>query len=424
MPNAFKHEQTKSYCENKKKHIIILGVFLLYLFLTLFTKITRDYFWDFLIMWYAGLYITKGIPLYEQDHQKLIDGEMYAFPYHLPIFIYFLAFLIWLFGESFIAVRLSFIVFAFCNAFLLEHIFKHNKSLRFKNRKILDYVSVIFLLNPFTLLSTIFGLFDNVPLMYLLIAIVFIQKIEKENRYKNYIFSLISGLAIGIGFLTKVFPIIFVPIGVLWLLYKKRYVEAGIFTFSFLGIAGAITGYLFITYPRFKYLGFGWQIDRGALSFSVYYYLFDLDFLPDLIIISLGFLLISAFFIYRLFKHKHVEYWSLSGFYILIFILLYRVYYPHYLIWILPFLTYVGFKLYDSKEIRYLLIFVGIFCLQIIANGIYLLNDFEMWILPNAVMIIASIINFLCILGYGFYMLRYSLNSEIETNKINTLYSI
>ena len=102
--------------------------------------------------------------------------------------------------------------------------------------------------------------------MYFLIAVMFIQKINCEKSVKNHIFSLISGLAVGIGFLTKIYPIVFIPIGFLWLLKKKRYSDIVIFILSFLSITGGILIYLFIIYPRFKYLAFGWQLDNRVPS--------------------------------------------------------------------------------------------------------------------------------------------------------------
>ena len=98
-----------------KKHLLLMLTFVMYLLLSVLIKPDLLYNYDFLIPWYAALYIVRGVPLYEQPEFKIIDGQSIAFPYHLPIYIYFLAALIFVFGETFIAGKISLVIFIFCD---------------------------------------------------------------------------------------------------------------------------------------------------------------------------------------------------------------------------------------------------------------------------------------------------------------------
>ncbi|MHA1258868.1 MAG: hypothetical protein ACTSRO_04370 [Candidatus Heimdallarchaeaceae archaeon] len=315
----------------KKKYLVLSISFIIYTSLSILIKPDSLLNYDFLVPWYAALYITKGIPLYNQPEHKIIDGQSVAFPYHLPIYIYFLAVLIWAFGENFIASKVSLIVFIFCDALLLEEIFKENLAEEQKRKKIWDYTSLIFLLNPITLITTVAGLFD-------------------ENSRKNLVYSFIIGAAVSLGFLTKIIPILLAPVVFLALSFNKKYYENLTFSITFLTLTGGMLAYLFIVYPNIKYFGFGWQIRRGANSFSPYYYLFDLKFLFDLIWVGIGMFILSSFFSWELIKKKRVNLFIYSGIYLLAFLILYRVFYPHYLLWLVPYLTFMGIKYVSQKQ--------------------------------------------------------------------------
>ncbi|MCG3222245.1 MAG: hypothetical protein H7641_12775, partial [Candidatus Heimdallarchaeota archaeon] len=200
-----------------KKTIFLILTLVVYLLLSILIEPNLQFSYDYLIPWYAALYIVKGVPLYEQPRFKEINGEIIRYPYHMPVYIYFLAVLIFILGESLIAGKVSLVIFIFCDALLLEHILKNAQKTNEEKNRILEYSSLIFLLNPVIIITTVSGLFDGLPLLYLLIGIFFLQKVNKGNIKKNLIFSLLAGISIGIGFLTKVIPLIFLPVGFLWL---------------------------------------------------------------------------------------------------------------------------------------------------------------------------------------------------------------
>ncbi|MHA1667504.1 MAG: hypothetical protein ACTSUR_02505 [Candidatus Heimdallarchaeaceae archaeon] len=390
----------------KKKYLVLSISFIIYTSLSILIKPDSLLNYDFLVPWYAALYITKGIPLYNQPEHKIIDGQSVAFPYHLPIYIYFLAVLIWAFGENFIASKVSLTVFIFCDALLLEEIFKENLAEEQKRKKIWDYTSLIFLLNPITFITTVAGLFDGLPLLFFLIGFYFLQKTIKENSRKNLVNSFIIGAAVSLGFLTKIIPILLAPVVFLALLFNKKYYENLTFSITFLTLTGVMLVYLFIVYPNIKYFGFGWQMRRGANSFSPYYYLFDLKFLFDLIWVGIGMFILSSFFSWELIKKKNVNLFIYSGVYLLVFLILYRVFYPHYLLWLVPYLTFIGMKYVSQKQYIQVISLGGILVVEAFPILIWYLDFFKVINFSDSLLLGLSIINMMILIIYLIYLLK------------------
>lgn len=403
-----------------KKTIALLIAFVIYLLVSILIEPNLQFSYDYLIPWYAALYIVKGVPLYEQPRFKEINGEIIRYPYHLPIYIYFLAVLIFILGESFIAGKISIVIFIFCDALLLEHILKNAQKTNEEKNKIVEYSSLIFLLNPVIIITTVSGLFDGLPLLYLLIGVFFLQKIDKDKNKKNLILSLLSGVSIGIGFLTKVIPIIFLPVGFLWLLTKKKFLETFSFTLSCLGTSGGILAYLWLKYENFKSLGLGWQIIRDAKSFSFYYYVFNLEFEPGLILLGIGLVVVSSLIIYFLIKKEKLDFILVTAIYLVTFFIFYRVFYPHYLIWLIPFLGYLGALVYKSSNKRMFFLLIGIFVLELTSIGVYYLDFFDWFILTKAILITASSVNLCCLICYLVLLFLYRRGSS-SNQKLNVI---
>lgn len=383
-----------------KKIIFLFVAFVVYLLLSILIEPSMHFSYDYLVPWYAALYIVKGIPLYEQPRFKEINGDIIQYPYHLPIYIYFLAVLIFIFGESFIAGKISLVIFIFCDALLLEHILVNAQKADEEKKNILKYTSLIFLLNPIILVPTVTGLFDGLPLLYLLIGIYFLQKVNCEKNRKNLLFSILSGLSVAIGFLTKVIPLIFVPVGFLWLIKKRKYLETIGFSLSSIGTAGGFTAYLWLTYEDFKSLGLGWQVIRADKSFSFYYYVFQMEFIPGLILLGVAMLVISSIIIYFLIKKEKLDFIKITGIYLLSFFIFYRIFYPHYLIWLIPFLSYMGVLLLKSSNRKLFFGLIGVFIIQLLSIGVYYIDFFDWIILEKSVLITASSINMICLFFY------------------------
>ncbi|NPD88194.1 MAG: hypothetical protein HGN29_05705 [Asgard group archaeon] len=392
-----------------KKIIFLILSFVAYLLLSTLIEPNLRFSYDYLIPWYAALYIVKGVPLYEQPMFKEINGEIIRYPYHLPIYIYFLAVLIFILGESFIAGKISLVIFIFCDALLLEHILKNAQKNNEEKNKILGYSSLIFLLNPVIIITTISGLFDGLPLLYLLTGIFFLQKINEDKNKRNLIFSILSGISIGIGFLTKVIPLIFLPVGFLWLLSKKKYLETISFSLSCLGTSGGFLAYLWLTYEDFKSLGLGWQVTREDKSFSFYYYVFNLEFRPGLILLGVGLGVISILIIYFLVKNEKLDFIIISGIFLTSFFIFYRVFYPHYLIWIVPFISYLGIIFINTKKMKMFYVLVGVFLIELFSIGVYYVDFFKWIILGKSLLITVSSINLICLV---FFLVLFFINRK------------
>ena len=398
----------------KKKYALLAITFVFYVLLSVLIEPDLLYNYDFLIPWYAALYITKGVPLYEQPEFKIINGESIAFPYHLPIYIYFLASLIWVFGESFIAGKISLVIFIFCDALLLEHLIRKKLSDESNEKKVWKYFSLLILLNPLIIIYTFTGQFDSLPILYFLISYYFFDKIEGETNYKTIIFAFLSGLSLGVGFLTKIIPMLLAPVIFLGLLFKKKYAETAVFTLTFLGFCGGMLTYLFTVYPFINYLGIGWQIQRGANSMSAYYYLFELyfnvdfNFTADAILVGIGMVILTGFFIFELYKKKKLDLFMFSGIYILTFFLLYRVFYPHYLLWIIPYLSIIVVKYIEKKQFRNMIILFSVIFIEIITIILWYLDFFSIFLLPLWLILAISFINMICLIYYlyTFFIFR------------------
>ena len=395
-----------------KKYLLLAITFIFYVLLSVLIEPDLLYNYDYLIPWYAALYITKGVPLYEQPEFKIINGESIAFPYHLPIYIYFLASLIWVFGESFIAGKISLVIFIFCDAFLIEHLIRKKLPEESKEKNIWKYFSLIILLNPLIIVYTFTGQFDSLPILYFLISYYFFDKIEGETNYKTIIYSFLSGLSLGVGFLTKIIPILLAPVIFLVLLFKKKYVETTVFALTFLGFCGGMLAYLFTVYPFIRYLGNGWQIERGANSMSVYYYLFNLNFNLDVILVGVGMFALTAFFIYELYKKKKLDLFMFSGIYILSFFLFYRIFYPHYLIWIIPYLSIIVIKYIEKKHFRKLFILFSVIFIEVIAIVLWYLDFFDLFQFPFGILLTLSFINLFCLIFYQYVFFKFRRESN------------
>ncbi len=391
-----------------KKYLLLAITFIFYVLLSVLIEPDLLYNYDFLIPWYAALYITRGVPLYEQPEFKIINGESIAFPYHLPIYIYFLASLIWVFGESFIAGKISLVIFVFCDAILIEQLIHKKLSEEVKEKKVWKYFSLIILLNPLIIIYTFTGQFDSLPILFFLVSYYFFDKIEGETNYKTVLYSFLSGLSLGVGFLTKIIPVLLAPVIFLVLIFKKKYVETAVFTVTFLGFSGGMLTYLFIVYPFIKYLGIGWQIERGANSMSVYYYLFDLNFNLNVILIGVGMFALTAFFIFELYKKKKLDLFMFSGIYVLSFFLLYRIFYPHYLLWVIPYLSIIVTKYIEKKQFRNMILLFSVIFIEVIAIILWYLEFFGLYQLPFWALLTISFFNMGCLIYYLylFFMFR------------------
>ena len=181
-----------------KKSVILFFIFVIYLCLSVSIKPNYEKNYDLLMPMFFASNIQKGIPLYEQQEIYIVNGEMYEIPHHMPLYIYFIAILFFIFGESYIPVKISLVIFIFCDALLIEKILKNYFREQDRNSSLWDFSSIIFLLNPISIIHMVYGMFDCMPLLYLLIAIYLLQITKNESSRKSILYSSIAGLSTGV----------------------------------------------------------------------------------------------------------------------------------------------------------------------------------------------------------------------------------
>ena len=135
---------------------------------------------------------------------------------------------------------------------------------------------------------------------------------------------------------------------------------------------------------------------------SVYYYLFDLNFTADAILVGIGMVVLTAFFIFELIKKKKLNLFIYSGIYILSFFLLYRIFYPHYLLWIVPYLSIIAIKYLENKQLRNLFILFSVIFVEILAIIFWYLDFFGIFLLPFWVLLTISFFNLGCLIYYQY----------------------
>lgn len=188
----------------------------------------------------------------------------------------------------------------------------------------------LFLLNPLTFSVTYVGYFDNFVVLLVLVAIWFALK-GRDG---------LSGAALSLGFMSKPFPLVLLP-----LLAAQAYRERGSraaasVVLSFVAVALAVSAPFLVLAPeRYIQYAFLYSFERTGASLSLWYYF--LPRVPDVVSVALQTGL-AGFIYLRVLRSGqsgfgHLAAWTAAL--LLGFVLLNRINYPHYLIYVIPFLT-------------------------------------------------------------------------------------
>ncbi|MHA1465214.1 MAG: hypothetical protein ACTSQ2_09005, partial [Candidatus Heimdallarchaeaceae archaeon] len=107
-------------------------------------------------------------------------------------------------------------------------------------------------------------------------------------------------------------------------------------------------------------------------------------------------------------KKKKLDLFMFSGIYIITFFLLYRVFYPHYLLWIIPYLSIIVVKYIEKKQFRNMIILFSVIFIEIITIILWYLDFFSIFLLPLWLILAISFINMICLIYYlyTFYIFR------------------
>ena len=121
---------------------------------------------------------------------------------------------------------------------------------------------------------------------------------------------------------------------------------------------------------------------------------------------------LTAFFIYELYKKKKLDLFMFSGIYILSFFLFYRIFYPHYLIWIIPYLSIIVIKYIEKKHFRKLFILFSVIFIEVIAIVLWYLDFFDLFQFPFGILLTLSFINLFCLIFYQYVFFKFRRESN------------
>ncbi|MCX9014207.1 MAG: glycosyltransferase family 39 protein [Candidatus Methanoperedens sp.] len=299
------------------------------------------------------LYLIAGNIRYDfpdfQDHSKAAeriaggsllyrDHISYFGTYHYPpVFLYTLGGFYYLFGVyPFIAKGLL----AFFN--ILAALLLYMIANRFYGKKYAVLSSVLFLVNPFTFSAVYVGYIDNFVIFFMLLSIYFLLKDMP----------LSGGIALATGFMSKPFPVLLFAVLIPYYLgqhrfrFLIRYIAAFMVTVIIISVP-----FLILTPGEFLKYAFFYNFERTSASLSLYYYYLPMlgtSFLPVAAqVIFIGRL---SYWIYSSQKESISILMRYIPLLFLGFFILNRINYPHYLLYIIPFISLILVEEYRCKS--------------------------------------------------------------------------
>lgn len=341
---------------NKIKYIIFILLLVCYIIIIVLTKPSYDY----VSMLSAANKICKGIPLYQQDmNYHYFDGFKAGYPKQLPLFIYFLALLTCIFGNNLIIGRMALMIFALLNSILIEKIYIHELEKKDIEKSWYDnYLSMTYFMNPQVIYYSAKGQFDNFAIFFLLLSIfLFLQIIKQNSLQKKILFSFFIAISISLGFNTKLAPIIFLPIINITLKEYQENIQNYVITnftiiFSFIPLI-----FLFISYPNFGTVIL-FQSKRLSYGLSFFILCIDMDHCNTISNVSLitSFVILYYLYYLEITKDKKFSFTLYSGLILLVYLCLSKGFYPHYILWFIPFFTFSIFLFLKSHQYKHVII--------------------------------------------------------------------
>ncbi len=307
-----------------KAAIILLAIFFA---LYLFAGSLRFDFPDFQDHSKAAERIAFGGMLY-RDHISYLN--VYHYP---PLFLYTLGGIYYLTGVNFMVAKGLLALFNVLAAALVYLIARNV----LKERYALSCL-FLFLINPLTFSTVYIGYFDNFVVFLMLLSIYFFLKNKPEP----------AGAALAAAFMSKPFPVLLFFVFIPYYL-ERKFIQK--FFLYFLLVAGLISApFLLLARQDFIHYAFLYNFERVPDSLSFYFYFLpqlDTRFLPFVFqAVFVGWLSLSIFKSGK----KNVSFLLQSILFILSgFFVINRINYPHYLIYIVPFFSFVVIDEYISK---------------------------------------------------------------------------
>ncbi|MHA2500537.1 MAG: glycosyltransferase family 39 protein [Candidatus Hodarchaeales archaeon] len=336
VPDSDRHRKRASWNSVKnilldehvgqKKLLAALGVATLFhIALSLLTKSPTV----FVTAVHTARQILDGKMLYKDVTSPPTTGYA-AWP---PVFPYSLAIWFFFFGQSEFAAKMFGVATTIIAGYLCYLVGKD-----FLTPKQAYYAMLLFLFNPYTMLISLGGHFENYALIFFLLTLLLLQK--------NHVG--LGGIALGIGIMVKLFPgLLLFAILPFWAA-RREYSASFLFLVAITITVGLIAlPFLLICPDDFIYWVFEFHSERDTGGVSIYYYWLPWLFQASRLILALQALLLfsCACVVYILTK----KYQSISLATILIlwmplilvlFFSSTRILYPRYLAILIPFLSW------------------------------------------------------------------------------------
>ncbi|MFQ5980883.1 MAG: glycosyltransferase family 39 protein [Candidatus Heimdallarchaeota archaeon] len=273
--------------------------------------------------------IVDGKILYKDVEKPSTTGYA-AWP---PVFPYSLALWFMFMGQSEFAAKLFCVLTTIIAGYLCYII-----GQEFLTAKQAYAAMLLFLFNPYTMLISLGGHFENYAAIFFLLAIRAIQK----NRIG------LAGIDLGIGIMTKLFPgLLLVVIVPFWIAHREYWTSILFLATTTIAVVFIALPFLIIAPDGFFYHVFEFHAKRDTGGISIYYYWFPWLFQEGFFILILQLIILGtlAFLVYGFSKK-----WTNATFSIILvlwtpiallaFLCSARVLYPRYLAFLIPFISW------------------------------------------------------------------------------------
>lgn len=296
--------------------ITLILLIVLHLIISLLQYDTQDW----VVQWDAIRQMLDGQALYEIPSTSFNGGQFNA-PNHLPVFFYTILLLVKLLGFYPQVVR----VFLWICSLLLTYIVVKASDV---NREKEFTLANLFLGFPVLIGVNLIGVFDQMVMMLLMGGVFLILK--------GWRYAFLGGIVLGLGVMTKVIVILVLPVLLLGLLWNKNFANIATLLIGLLSTVGGIFYYFYNLYgERFIDQALIWQTRRSIETNTIWFYL-NVEFSSsDWFWLQFYVMAGASLFLVVLLRSasKETIYISIST-YILVFLLVSRVIYSHYMLWI------------------------------------------------------------------------------------------
>ncbi len=315
---------------------------------------------DWVVQWDAIVQMVGGLDLYEISYTTF-NGEQFNAPNHLPVFFYLIVFLVKIFGTY---PQVARVFLWICTLGLTYLVVKASNVERDTEIKIAN----LFLAFPVLIGINIIGVFDQMVMLLMMGGIYL--------GLKNWKLALIGGVIFGLGVMTKIIVILALPILLLVMLLRGKFNHILSFMMGFILVAGSIFYYFYDLYgSKFIDQAFFWQTRRSIETNTVWFYLNIEMGSMDWFWLQFSVMAIaSLIFILPLRSTTDETLYISVSTYIMVFLLVSRVIYSHYVIWVLAPAIPALYVLYKDGKLKLILIWLFALLMVSVGSGISVLN--------------------------------------------------